>query len=276
MDTEFSVENELQIFWEGHIFFTLLTRVKWWKMGQIFIVFSEYLNFNETCLLFLYVVKTQLWHWWYALNEINFILFFVSCFDLTLFASMCSLVHQIPNWFSCEIKAINENIILEAKPSLIIRTANAIFWISLGKVRGYCLKILFLGVKFFCFVQHLFEIEFQLIQLIQTIIIFIFSIGCLIELKFCEVSWISFSNRCWMFQLFILKNKKGLFLKKNILSPLTISKLNFFVYWPNFQWSFWLEVPTLIIKSSIQCATADFLSALLLLTLEQACAPVLG
>ena len=33
------------------------------------------------------------------------------------------------------------------------------------------------------------------------------------ELKFCEVSRNSFSNRCWKFQLSILKNKKVLFLK---------------------------------------------------------------
>ena len=39
----------------------------------------------------------------------------------------------------------------------------------------------------------------------QTIVIFIFSIGCLIELKFCEVSRNSFSNRCWKCQFSILK-----------------------------------------------------------------------
>ena len=33
---------------------------------------------------------------------------------------------------------------------------------------------------------------------------------------FCEVSRNSFSNRCWKFQLSILKNKKGLFLKNII------------------------------------------------------------
>ena len=41
-----------------------------------------------------------------------------------------------------------------------------------------------------------------------------FSMDCLIELKFCEVSRNSFLNRCWKFQLWILKNKKVLFLKK--------------------------------------------------------------
>ena len=44
-----------------------------------------------------------------------------------------------------------------------------------------------------------------------------FSLGCLIELKFCEVSRNSFSNRCWKFQLSILKNKKVLILKKYFL-----------------------------------------------------------
>ena len=33
------------------------------------------------------------------------------------------------------------------------------------------------------------------------------------ELKFCEVSRNSFSNRCWKFQLYNLKHKKVLFLK---------------------------------------------------------------
>ena len=60
--------------------------------------------------------------------------------------------------------------------------------------------------------------KFQLIQLIQTIVIFIFSMGCLIELKLCEVSRNSFSNWFWNLQLSILKNKKVLSLKKYFLS----------------------------------------------------------
>ena len=72
-------------------------------------------------------------------------------------------------------------------------------------------------------------------------VIFIFSIGCLIELKFCEVSRNSFSNRYWKFQLSILKNKKVLFLKKIWFRPLSISKQKSFVYWPNFQRRFWLR-----------------------------------
>ena len=59
--------------------------------------------------------------------------------------------------------------------------------------------------------------KFQLIQFIQTIVIFIFSIGCLIELKFCKVSRNSISKWTWKFQHSILKNKKVLFLKKIFL-----------------------------------------------------------
>ena len=49
--------------------------------------------------------------------------------------------------------------------------------------------------------------NFQLIELLQnqTILIFIFSIHCLIELKFCKASRNYFSNRCWKFQFSILK-----------------------------------------------------------------------
>ena len=54
------------------------------------------------------------------------------------------------------------------------------------------------------------------------------------ELKFCEVSGNSFSNRRWKFQLSIIKNKKVLFLKKNFLSRTTkihpkngVCRLNF-------------------------------------------------
>ena len=60
--------------------------------------------------------------------------------------------------------------------------------------------------------------KFQLIQVFQTIFISVFSIHCLIELKFCEVSRNSISNWTWKFHLSILKNKKVLFLKKKILS----------------------------------------------------------
>ena len=76
----------------------------------------------------------------------------------------------------------------------------------------------------------------------KTIFIFNFSIGCLIELKFCEVSWNSFSNRWWQFHLSILKNRKVLFLEKYELSQEWTGfniKTTSFVYWPNFQWRFW-------------------------------------
>ena len=58
---------------------------------------------------------------------------------------------------------------------------------------------------------------------------FHFSIGCLIELKFYEVSRNSVSNICWKFLLSFLKNKKVLFLKKIFLKPLSISKPKSFV-----------------------------------------------
>ena len=50
-------------------------------------------------------------------------------------------------------------------------------------------------------------------QLIQTIFISIFCICHLIEMKFCEVSRDSFSNKSLVFQISIMK-KKVLFLKK--------------------------------------------------------------
>ena len=55
------------------------------------------------------------------------------------------------------------------------------------------------------------------------------------ELKFCEVSWNSISNRYWKFQLSILKNKKVFFLKK-ISCNAKIDDVSR----PNFQWRFWM------------------------------------
>ena len=81
---------------------------------------------------------------------------------------------------------------------------SAICWSYLGLYRDYSLDHIFFRNKTFLF----FKIES-----------WNFSIRCPIELKFCEVSRNSFSNRCWQFQFSILKNKKGLFLK-NILSKL--------------------------------------------------------
>ena len=75
-----------------------------------------------------------------------------------------------------------------------------------------------------------------------------FEIGCLIELKFCEVSRNFFSNRCWKFNS-ILNNKKKIIPRKEIFfRPLSISKQNRFVYWLNFQWRFchyalWNDLP---------------------------------
>ena len=83
--------------------------------------------------------------------------------------------------------------------------------------------------------------KFELIQLIQTTFILIFSMGSLNELQFCEVSRNPQSKRCWKFQLSILKNKKVLFLKNYFLSQEWTGfniKTTSFVYCPNFQWRF--------------------------------------
>ena len=95
--------------------------------------------------------------------------------------------------------------------------------------RVYTLKIIFLGIKLFqdtrlklsASVWKRISKNPTKFQLIQTIVISIFSISCLIEMKFSEFSRNFFSNRCWKFQLFFLKkyflgrsqyqNKKALF-----------------------------------------------------------------
>ena len=76
-----------------------------------------------------------------------------------------------------------------AKPSLKIRTASANFWICLSIFRDYKIKNISLGIKLFFQDRKLqlfasVWIKFQHIQLIQTIVIFIFSIDCLIEILF--------------------------------------------------------------------------------------------
>ena len=52
-----------------------------------------------------------------------------------------------------------------------------------------------------------------------------FFIGCLIELKFCELSRNSFKKSFEKFQLSILKSKKVLFLKKMFFKPRYIQKM---------------------------------------------------
>ena len=72
------------------------------------------------------------------------------------------------------------------------------------------------------------------------IVIFIFSIGCLIELKFCEVSPNSFFKQILKVSAFCLEKQKSFIPKRNV-KLLSISKQKSFVYRPNFQWRFWLE-----------------------------------
>ena len=58
--------------------------------------------------------------------------------------------------------------------------------------------------------------NFNSFSLFRQLLFSSFFIGCLIELKFCKVSWNSISNWIWKFQLSILKNKKVLFLEKKL------------------------------------------------------------
>ena len=62
-------------------------------------------------------------------------------------------------------------------------------------------------------------------------------------LEFCEVSGNSISNRCWKFQLSILKNKKVLFLKKYIFLAVVFKYAKRDpkdgICCLNFQWRFW-------------------------------------
>ena len=99
-------------------------------------------------------------------------------------------------WVVWEVAIFNCNF--KAKPSLKIRTASATFWNYLGIFRDYGLKNIFFRNKVFVFQDRKLKLsasvwkrissnltKFQLIQLIQTIAIFIFSIDCLIQLKIC-------------------------------------------------------------------------------------------
>ena len=100
---------------------------------------------------------------------------------------------------------------------------------SFGSILAVRLKKYFFRYKTFLFFkitswdfQHLFEIK---VHKISTHLAysdnsyFLFFIGFLIELKFCEVSRNSFSNRFWKFQLSTLKNEKVLFLNKIFFRP---------------------------------------------------------
>ena len=122
---------------------------------------------------------------------------------------------------------IRETMWWTAKPSLKIRTANAIFWISLCKFRDYGQKKLFFRNETFLFFkieswnfQHLFEIEFRetsqnfnsFSSFRQLLFSFFLSVVWL-SWNFVRFHEIPFSNWFWKFQLSILKNKKVLFLK---------------------------------------------------------------
>ena len=119
---------------------------------------------------------------------------------------------------------------MNQKLHLKLRQQSAICWNSLALFRENGLNYIFFRNKTFLFFkieswnfQQLFEIEFRetshnfnSFSSFRQFLFQFFSIFCLIALKFCEVSRNSLSNRCWKFQLCILKNKKVLFLKKII------------------------------------------------------------
>ena len=82
------------------------------------------------------------------------------------------------------------------------------------KSRVYCKTFLFFKIESWNF-QVQFEIEFRetsqnfnSFSLFRQLLFSSFFIGCLIVLKFREVSGNSISNWTWKFQLSILKNKK--------------------------------------------------------------------
>ena len=94
----------------------------------------------------------------------------------------------------------------------------------------YGLKNIFFSNKTFWFFkieswnfQYPFEIKFcetsenfNLFSWFRQLLFPFFSLGCLIDLKLCEVSWNSYSNWFWKFQLSIFKNEKSFIHKKNI------------------------------------------------------------
>jgi hypothetical protein len=137
-------------------------------------------------------------------------------------------------------------VMSKPKPSLKIRTASAIFWDYLGTAKKF-----FLGIFFFVFQYRKLKLSASVwkwilwnltkFQLIQTIVTYIFSLCCLIELKFCEVSRNSFLNRCWKFQPSILKNEKVLFLKVLVWTFTRQTRIqilslpeSFFIFLPKF------------------------------------------
>ena len=120
-------------------------------------------------------------HWWWKL----------------IFLTPFLQIKCLPSW------------LFYSKPSLKIRTASAICWNYLGLFRDYGLDHIFFRNETFLFFKidnwnflHLFEKEFRetsqnfnSFSLFRQFFFSNFSIGCLIEMKFCQVSQKSFSNR---------------------------------------------------------------------------------
>ena len=121
----------------------------------------------------------------------------------------------------------------EPKPSLKIRTANAICWNTLGLFRDYGLNLIFLGIKLFLFFkieswnfQVQFEIEFretlqnfnsirQPIENMETTIVWMSPMSS----NFVRFHEILFQTDAMLKQLSILKNKKSFIPKKLFFKP---------------------------------------------------------
>ena len=97
-------------------------------------------------------------------------------------------------------------------------------------------------MKFSAFILKNFSWNITKFQLNQTTDRKNENNNCLNELKFCEVSRSSISNRWWKFQLWILKNKKVLLLKKYSLGHTSKIDPKDGISCPNFEWRFWYSV----------------------------------
>ena len=114
-------------------------------------------------------------------------------------------------------KRSNRRVLLVSKPSGKLRRHTP----SFGCILAVWPKKYFFRNKTFLFFkieswnfQVQFEIKFRetsqnfnSFSLFRQLLFSSFFIGCLIELKFCEVSWNSISNWTWKFQPSILKKK---------------------------------------------------------------------
>ena len=137
------------------------------------------------------------------------------CFVIAMvFCLIRAIVQEKQSFLMVSGKTVTEN--WDSKPASVGTTYLVLF-------RDYGLHHIFLGIKILFFKIESWNLSICLKKnfvkphKISTHsahwahsdnFYFHFSICCLIELKFCEVSRNSFLNRCWKFHFSILKNKK--------------------------------------------------------------------